>query len=64
MSETRQPGAVEGELLRLAHIHRARLVLEDEHGDFIRCDCGEQGYDFDQGRVWYIGHLFDVERIS
>ena len=38
--------------------HRAWLVFEDgDVGDLCRCSCGEQGYDFRQGREWYALHV-------
>lgn len=38
-------------------LHWPTLVFEDGDGDLCRCDCGEQGYDFKQGREWFAAHL-------
>lgn len=37
--------------------HWPTLVFEADDGDLCRCDCGEQGYDFQQGRKWFAEHL-------
>lgn len=37
--------------------HSMELIFEDEHGDLVRCSCGEQGFDFEQGREWFRIHL-------
>jgi hypothetical protein len=37
--------------------HRFSLIFEDEYGDFWRCSCGEQGFDFEQGKEGFREHL-------
>lgn len=38
--------------------HWPTLVFEDgDVGDLVRCDCGEQGYDWRQGREWFAKHM-------
>jgi hypothetical protein len=53
--------------------HWPTLVFQAEDGDLCRCDCGEQGFDFKQGREWFAAHIaaapvtdagLDIERLG
>jgi hypothetical protein len=48
-------------LARALEEHWPTLVFEEGDGDLCRCSCGEQGFDFKQGREWFAAHL-DVAR--
>ena len=37
--------------------HWPTLVFTDGDGDLVRCSCGEQGFDFKQGREWFAKHI-------
>jgi hypothetical protein len=42
--------------------HTFILVFRDEVGDLGRCSCGEQGFDFKDGREWYANHVLALLR--
>lgn len=38
--------------------HALTLVFRDaEAGDLGRCDCGAQGFDYNDGRDWFAEHM-------